>query len=166
MLRKVVVVLAAIAVLAVVNFVVAKRERLLAEGRVVRLELAPVDPRSLMQGDYMALQFRVAIDARGNVTGAQAGDGALVLALDANDVGRFVRRDDGTPLRERDVRMRYRLREDRVRLATNAWFFEEGQGDRFAKARYGEFRVSPQGDALLTQLLDERLQPIVAPPAR
>jgi uncharacterized membrane-anchored protein len=162
MLRKVVVVLAAIAVLAVVNVTVAKRERLLADGRVVRLELAPVDPRSLMQGDYMALQFRVAIDAQPSLATAAARDGALVLALDGNDVGRFVRRDDGSPLRERDVRLRYRLRDDRVRLATNAWFFEEGQGERFAKARYGEFRVSPAGEALLTRLLDEGLQPIAA----
>ena len=34
-----------------------QREQLLGSGRVVILELAPVDPRSLMQGDYMALTF-------------------------------------------------------------------------------------------------------------
>ena len=162
MLRKVVVVVAAIAVLALVNVVVAKREQLLADGRIVRLELAPVDPRSLLQGDYMALQFRVAVDAQRSLAAASAGDGSLVLALDASDVGRFVRRDDGTPLGERDLRMRYRLRDGRVRLATNAWFFEEGQGKRFESARYGEFRVSPSGEALLAQLLDARLQPIAA----
>ena len=30
-------------------------EQTLAEGTIVTLELAPVDPRSLLQGDYMAL---------------------------------------------------------------------------------------------------------------
>ncbi|MDE8355606.1 GDYXXLXY domain-containing protein, partial [Klebsiella pneumoniae] len=42
--------------LAVVNLAIVSCERLLAEGEVVLLELAPVDPRSLMQGDYMSLR--------------------------------------------------------------------------------------------------------------
>ena len=42
-----------------------QREQLLGSGRVVILELAPVDPRSLMQGDYMALTFAAGADARG-----------------------------------------------------------------------------------------------------
>src|SRR5690606_19512775 len=37
-------------------------ERTLRDGQLVLLELAPVDPRSLMQGDYMALRF--AVDAQ------------------------------------------------------------------------------------------------------
>ena len=44
-------------VLAVANGSIWQREQLLGSGRVVILELAPVDPRSLMQGDYMALTF-------------------------------------------------------------------------------------------------------------
>jgi len=39
-------------------------ERILSDGRVLLLELAPVDPRSLMQGDYMALQFAAVDDIR------------------------------------------------------------------------------------------------------
>ena len=34
-------------------------ETLLRQGRTVYLELAPVDPRSLMQGDYMALSYQL-----------------------------------------------------------------------------------------------------------
>src|SRR5690606_10833586 len=44
-------------ILAVVNVGIWQRERILATGRTVVLALAPVDPRSLMQGDYMALRF-------------------------------------------------------------------------------------------------------------
>jgi uncharacterized membrane-anchored protein len=58
------------------------------------------------------------------------------------------------------------VRNDRVRLVTNAWFFEEGQQDAFAKARYGEFRVAPNGEALLAGMRDEGLQPIVHTPTR
>ena len=34
-------------------------ERYIADGQPVFVELAPVDPRSLMQGDYMQLNFRL-----------------------------------------------------------------------------------------------------------
>src|SRR5436190_15305240 len=51
-------------VLALLNFSIVGKERQLESGKVVFLELAPVDPRSLMQVDYMALRFKIANDAR------------------------------------------------------------------------------------------------------
>ena len=49
-----------IIILALVNWTIAGKEKHLAEGKTVYLELAPVDPRSLMQGDHMALRFSLA----------------------------------------------------------------------------------------------------------
>ena len=49
-------------VLGIANFAIWQKEDVLANGRTILLELAPVDPRSLMQGDYMALRFRLAAD--------------------------------------------------------------------------------------------------------
>lgn len=46
--------------LVVVNWGIYQHENTLAHGDAVVLELAPVDPRSLMQGDYMALEFDIA----------------------------------------------------------------------------------------------------------
>jgi uncharacterized membrane-anchored protein len=46
-------------VLVVVNASVLDKERLLASGTPVLLELAPVDPRSLIQGDYMELDYAI-----------------------------------------------------------------------------------------------------------
>lgn len=59
-MNKIIALVALIAVLGIVNASIIDKEKHLAEGQVVYLELAPVDPRSLMQGDYMALNFRVA----------------------------------------------------------------------------------------------------------
>ncbi|MBO4530385.1 MAG: GDYXXLXY domain-containing protein [Paludibacteraceae bacterium] len=39
---------------------IVQNEKVLSKGEIVLLELRPVDPRSLMQGDYMSLQFRLA----------------------------------------------------------------------------------------------------------
>ena len=162
-MRKLIVIVAGVLVLALVNVVVFQRERLLESGRVVLLELAPVDPRSLLQGDYMALEFRAALDA-GRSWSSEPPGRCAVIAVDERGVGRFVRRDDGAALGAADVRLRYRVRDQRVRLVTNAWFFEEGRAEAFAKARYGEFRVAPDGEALLARMLDERLQPLGGTP--
>lgn len=153
---------AGIVVLAVVNWTIYARERHLAEGRIVLLELAPVDPRSLMQGDYMALAFSV---ANAPALRRPPTDGRLVVALDAGGVGRFVRRDDGSPLAPGEVALRYRFRDGRVKFATNAFFFQEGTARDYAGARYGELRVSPSGEVLLTGLRGSKLEPLGRPPA-
>jgi uncharacterized membrane-anchored protein len=156
-MRKLVAVAAGLLVVALVDWTIYARERHLAEGRVVLLELAPVDPRSLMQGDYMALAFAVAnaVPSRD-----RARDGRMVVALDPRGIGRFVRRDDGSPLAPGEVALRYRVREGRVKFATNAFFFQEGHARDYAGARYGELRVSSSGEVLLTGLRDAGLKPL------
>jgi uncharacterized membrane-anchored protein len=37
-------------------------------------------------------------------------------------------------------------------------FFEEGTADAYARARFGEFRVSPSGDAILVKMRGEKLE--------
>jgi uncharacterized membrane-anchored protein len=151
-------VLAGLAVLAAANWTIYSRERQLAEGAVVLLELAPVDPRSLMQGDYMALRFKVENDAFGRDRGRPAEDGRIVVRVDERGVATFVRRDSGEPLAVGEARLRYRVREGRVKFATNAYFFQEGTAKAYQRARYGEFRVSPSGELLLTHLRGEQLE--------
>ena len=163
-MRKVLAVLAGVVLLAAVNWGIFARERLLVDGRVVLLELAPVDPRSLLQGDYMALRFKVADDAFGRGT-SERKDGHVVVQVGDDDVGKFIRFDEGTPLAAREARLRYRVRNGLPKFATNAFFFEEGHGDDYAKARFGEFRVAPDGEAILTGLRDGAHQPLGAPRA-
>lgn len=42
------------------NWSIYQKEQTLRDGQLVLFELAPVDPRSLMQGDYMNLRYREA----------------------------------------------------------------------------------------------------------
>ncbi|CAG0878818.1 unnamed protein product [Cyprideis torosa] len=60
-------------ILAVVNWSIVGKEKHLADGRKIYLELAPVDPRSLMQGDYMALRFRLADEPISIIVPSKAG---------------------------------------------------------------------------------------------
>ena len=64
---------------------------------------------------------------------------------------------DPQPTRE-SPRIRFRVRNGAIWLGTNAWFFEEGSGEQYATARYGEFRLDRDtGEAVLVGLADEDL---------
>jgi uncharacterized membrane-anchored protein len=158
-MRKWTAVAAGLVILAAANYTIFAREKLITEGRVVLLELAPVDPRSLMQGDYMALAFRVSDEAFGRGT-TQRTDGRIVVQMDARGVAKFARFDEGQPLAPGEQRLRYRIRDSRAKFATNAYFFQEGTAGRYTGARYGEFRVAPDGEALLTGLRGKDLEPL------
>ena len=157
-MRRLVIALAGVLILIVANVGIYQKQQLIESGRVVLLELAPVDPRSLMQGDYMALRFRLADEAFRSVDKSSLANGRLVLTVDERDVGRFSRFDSGEPLGPGEVVIRYRVRDNTPRFATNAFFFEEGTADAYARARFGEFRVSPSGDAILTRMRGEKLE--------
>jgi len=147
--RRVLVVLGAALVLVAVDTAVVGKERIRRDGEVVYLALAPVDPRSLVQGDYMALRFALAADLERQERGERDGQVAFApLALDARHVATLA--EAAAPAA---LKLRYRLRGGRVWLGTNAFFFEEGSADRFRGARYGEFRVDPaSGEAVLVGL--------------
>ncbi len=153
-MRKLIAVLAGLIILLVVNITIYQREKLLSEGRVVLLELAPVDPRSLMQGDYMALNYAVANTIR-HVEDRK--DGQIVVTLDERGIASFNRLADNTPLAANEAVLQYRIRNNQVKFATNAFFFEEGTGQQYQAAKYGEFRVSADGELLLTNLRDVNL---------
>jgi len=157
-MRKWIAVAAGILMLAAVNWSIYGREQLLEAGQVVLLELAPVDPRSLMQGDYMALRFKLADEVFGRSRRKIAEDGRIVVRVGERGVGSFVRRDGGEPLAAGEVLMRYRIREGKVKFATNAYFFQEGTEKQYARARYGEFRVAPTGEMLLAHLITENFE--------
>jgi len=145
-------------ILVVANFSIAGKERVLREGQTVLLQLAPQDPRSLMQGDFMALRYVLANEVRGQLGGRESGDGRIVVILDQNDIATLVRLDDGSDLMSGELLLRYRKRGAGVRIASEAFFFEEGQGPLYQNARYGELRVDAAGNAVLWRLRDRDLR--------
>ena len=156
-----------ILVLVLVNWSIYKKEQHIKNGTVVYLKLAPVDPRSLMQGDYMALRFEMARDIydklpkKENYYGwrhnADAKDGRVVVLLNEKRVSSFLALYRGQMLKENELLMNYRVRNGAVKFATNAFFFEEGSAKKYEKAKYGEFRVNEDGELLLVALADENV---------
>jgi uncharacterized membrane-anchored protein len=152
----------AVLVLAAANVSIWQKERLIAHGDKVYVALAPVDPRSLMQGDFMRLAFTVPGTAAGELPPLAGGDRPHAVARrDARGVAQLVRiarRDEA--LGAGEFRFELTPKDGRWILVTDAWFFREGEAPRFERARFGEFRVMPDGRALLVGLADEQLRPL------
>lgn len=161
-MRKTITLITALTILLLVNLSIVEKEQHLAQGEIIFLELAPVDPRSLMQGDYMTLRFEVGNQiraaARTDSEKAKPLKGYAVVRLDEQRIAHFVRL--GSPeegLTENERALFFRQRNGRIQFATNAYFFEEGQAERYEAARFGRFRVNEQGEPLLVGLHDEQL---------
>jgi uncharacterized membrane-anchored protein len=148
-----------------------QKERVLAEGQTVFLPLAPVDPRSLMQGDYMVLRYALELEMRhrqgtdpfGELPRDVPRHGNLVIAVDERGVGHFARFDDDRPLAPHERLLEYRLREDwgsSLRIGGESFFFEEGSADVYAGAQFGELVIADDGEAVLVGLRDHNLQPL------
>ncbi|GIU47089.1 GDYXXLXY domain-containing protein [Shewanella algidipiscicola] len=95
-------------------------------------------------------------------TAEQNLNGYVRVRRDPNLVAQFIgfetRYLDKTALADNELLLQVRVRHGQVKLATNAYFFEEGKGKHFAAAKYGEFRVNHNGELLLDALLDQHLQ--------
>lgn len=152
-MRKLTIVAGLLLILVVANVAVFEKEGILETGRRVVLELGKRDPRSLMQGDYMRLTYDAASALRDMEDLPPSG--TVIMKDDANGVGRFVRVDDGSALADGEYRIRYTRIRWGYRLGPDAFFFEEGTGTRYRRARYGEFRASEDGAVVLRALLDE-----------
>src|SRR5690349_5521209 len=131
--------------LVLVNWGIWTAEQNIEAGTLAYLELAPVDPRSLMQGDYMRLDYDIE-RAMGNGQGDLELNGKLVVRLDERQVARFVRIYAGESLAEGEVLLNYSSPTGFwADIGISSYFFQEGNADIFASARYGEVRILDDG---------------------
>jgi len=148
-------------ILLIVNWSIYQKEEHLKNGKVVFLKLAPVDPRSLMQGDYMALRFDIARAISTNsYSRNESTDGLVLVKLDEKRVATFKSLEHGSALQADELLLQYRVRNGKVKFATNAFFFQEGTASKYEKAKYGEFRVNGKGELLLVAMADENVSVI------
>lgn len=176
MVARALIALGALLVLGGVNYSIWHKERIKRDGEIVFIDLAPVDPRSLMQGDYMTLNFRLAQEIERSLPAAAANTDDMrrqpsttanerprngeirtaSIALDGKRIASFAAAGANNTLA-----IRYRMRNDRVWLGTNAFFFGESRAEQYAKARYGEFRLdAASGEAVLVGLRNSELKPL------
>jgi uncharacterized membrane-anchored protein len=145
-------------VLAFFNYSIFKKEAILDKGKLILLELAPVDPRSLMQGDYMALQYQIAGNTSLNDIPKR---GYIVVDLDDNGIARKIRlQEDVEPIEKGEFLIEYTQGKSGLNIGAESYFFQEGHAQKYERARYGGLKVDAWGNSVLVGLYDEDLEHI------
>ena len=155
----------------------ANRDQLISTGKEIMLELAPVDPLSLLQGQYMIINFALEndeVDVEGNeINPNRVNSGfrfaRIVLRCDESGVATFNRFEDGQPLNSDEVLFNAKkslLRKGspnkakyfyKISVPQNSFLFKENTEKKYEAAKYGVFKVGPDGDFVLVDLADKDL---------
>src|SRR5688572_22048938 len=153
--KKMLVVLANLVLLLIFfNYSVFKKEQTLANGNLILLELAPVDPRSLMQGDYMQLNY--AINNNLQNRDSLSSRGYAIVKRNEKKVAELVRFQEGNkPVYAGEYPIKYFKTDWSINLGAESFFFEEGQAETYANAKYGGLKTDENGNSILVGLYDE-----------
>ncbi len=124
-------------------------------GQDFYLTIRPVDPRSLLQGDYMALAFEADTEAAPDDDGVRY----AVLSLDDQGLAALVRHDKSAgPLAPGQVALPVKRWGNRYLIQPRSFLFQEGQARGLREARYAVFRFTDPKAPLLYGLADADFQ--------
>ena len=175
-----------LAVLSILLFVlmIARHEWHLANSQSIYVKLQPVDPRSLIQGDYMALNYQLYFG--GQPSKEQSANGQAAKANTEENVHRdyFVDQKSIVSYVQLDAQRRvirtsfnpellaqYPSSSTKLVLknpdnrfeglypAASSFLFAEGLESCYRDAQYAELKVQENGQPLLVGLVGEHLQP-------
>ncbi len=87
--------------------------------------------------------------------------GYCVVRLDSAGIARPERlQSTKTPLTGEEMLIRYTKGNRSLNIGAESFFFEEGQSEKYEKAKYGGVKVDPEGNSLLIGLFDEQKKQI------
>ena len=157
----------------------ADRDRLILTGKEILLELAPVDPLSLLQGQYMIINFaleREEIEVKDQEVNSDRirinhnESARIVLRYNESGVASFNRFEDGQLLASNEMLLKIKRSTDRnyndgefskyfyrINVEQESFLFKENSEKKYETAKYGVFKVGPDGDFVLVDLADKDL---------
>ncbi|WP_411029875.1 GDYXXLXY domain-containing protein [Spongiimicrobium sp. 3-5] len=156
--RRIVILGNLIILLVLFNNSIFQKEALLSDGQLVLLELAPVDPRSLMQGDYMRLRYKI---SEGVAYDSISKRGFCIVKLDSRGVAERVRiQKENLPLNRNEHPIEYTSDKWSINIGAESYFFQEGDADKFENAVFGGVKIDADGNSILIGLYNKDLQQI------
>ena len=145
-------------ILSALNYSLMQKEELLLNGRLVLLELAPVDPRSLMQGDYMSLRYAI---TQFNHNESLPKRGYCIVQIQPDSVAKRVRfQAEKHPMKDGEYLISYTSTSFTVFIGAESYFFQEGQAAKYDSAKYGGLIIDREGHGLLMGLYDSKRRKI------
>ncbi|WP_151964552.1 GDYXXLXY domain-containing protein [Acinetobacter oleivorans] len=150
---------------------VAKNEWHLHHSKSIFIELRPVDPRSILQGDYMALAYELNLQSLKALAGSESealdqvifnhsSVPAKVILDSQNRVVRTILDNNNSFVGQSLILKNPENRLQALYPASRSFLFAEGLAQCYQKAKYAEFKVNTKGEAILFDLRGEGLQPL------
>ncbi|WP_192455646.1 GDYXXLXY domain-containing protein [Acinetobacter oleivorans] len=150
---------------------VAKNEWHLHHSKSIFIELRPVDPRSILQGDYMALAYELNLQSLKALAGSESealdqvifnhsSVQAKVILDSQNRVVRTILDNNNSFAGQSLILKNPENRLQALYPASRSFLFAEGLAQCYQKAKYAEFKVNTKGEAILFDLRGEGLQPL------
>lgn len=150
-----------VACLLLLSVQIGRSETILARGETVYLELLPLDPRSLLQGDYVQLRYTVSepygTEWKENQP-EESGKVSVVLAKSPSGAHLFKQLyDDSYSLQPGEVVLNGKWRDwHSIEYGIEHFFVPEGTGREVERtAKFAEVKVASNGDALVIRLLPQ-----------
>ncbi len=144
----------------VFNWMIVQKENTIKNGTLVLLDLYPLDPRSLMQGDYMRLRYEMT--NTWNMDDSFSPRGYCIVKKSATNVASYERlQDNNKGLASDEIAIKYYGSSGSIKIGAESFMFEEGQAATYEKAAYGGLRVAADGSAVLVGLYDASGQKII-----
>lgn len=135
------------------NSNIIRAEQRIASGTPVYLQLGTQDDRSILQGDYIRLDYPLET----NISRAIDDDtrrGQVVVVLDENHVAQYERLyTEGEPLAENEILINFRRVDGSIQVGVNAFFFQETLADAYDAAEYAEVRITDGGGVQVIDLV-------------
>ncbi|MCI5724770.1 GDYXXLXY domain-containing protein [Fusobacterium sp.] len=116
------------------------KEESYKKGDYFYLKLAPVDPRSLIQGDYMILNYEIVDElwARLNNTKNNMKVGYIVAKIDENKVAHFIDVVD-KPFDDKNlIFIKFKSNSYNIKINADSFLFQEGEAKTYENAKYSK----------------------------
>lgn len=153
-MKKILVVLNLLLLMLAFGYSVIKEEKNLNK-KTFYIKTVPIDPRSLIQGDYMILNYDITESARAEARNLRKG----YIRVRINDlkVAEFIGVDrEYLPSSDNELSIQFHQNDSTIDIGVNSYLFQEGTGDKFQKAKYAEVIELKNGKLRLKHLLDEK----------
>lgn len=161
--KKILPLMLALSSIVIFTSIIVKNEYHLNNAQSVYVSLQPVDPRSILQGDYMALNYDLGLE---DVYEEQIDNQAQVksyVQLDSQNRVIKTRFDTQQIVGQLSKPVPLILKNpdnllDRLYPAANSFLFAEGLEPCYRNAQYAHLSVTANGQTLLLGLVDENLK--------
>ncbi|OKL36053.1 GDYXXLXY domain-containing protein [Domibacillus mangrovi] len=140
-----------------------QKEQLLQNGELVALELAPIDPRSMLQGDYVQLNYEIQTNYRDHYyeTTSTLPDGKVAVLLEKSSetidyngktIPVYTASSFAQAGTEEGFSMIGKARAGTLTLGIEHFFIPENSGPKWEEKTHAIVRVAENGDAILETL--------------